>query len=43
MNVMVAIALLILVVTAGSRKKKKPDDLPWIDRLEEWDAIFDDD
>ena len=37
-----AVLLLILAVMAGGRKKA-PDDQEWIDRLEELDAMIDDD
>ena len=45
MNVVIAIVILLLVLGAGKTKKRKraSDDLEWIDRLEELDAIFDDD
>ena len=45
MNVVIAIVILLLVLGAGKTKKRKrnSDDLEWIDRLEELDAIVDDD
>ncbi len=44
MSTVVAVLLLLLLLTgAGGRKKKKPEKLSWVDRLEEMDAIFDDD
>ena len=42
MKILTAVLLLILAVMAGGRKKA-PDDQKWIDRLEELDAMIDDD
>lgn len=42
MKILTAVLLLILAVMAGGRKKA-PDDQEWIDRLEELDAMIDDD
>ena len=42
MNIVIAVLLLILVLTAAGRKTKKPYDPEWVDRLEELDAVIDD-
>ena len=41
MNVVIAVVILLLVLGAGKTKKRKraSDDLEWIDRLEELDAM----
>ena len=45
MNVVIAAVFLLLVVGAGhgKRSRRASDDLEWVDRLEELDAISDDD
>lgn len=45
MNVVIAVVILFLILGTVNTKrhKKTSEDLEWIDRLEELDAIFDDD